>query len=38
MKTHVHRILFKTDSRDRVHAVLFAFRAGLVGVGELLGH
>lgn len=38
VKTHVHRILFKTDSRDRVHAVLFAFRAGLVGVGELLGH
>ena len=24
--------------RDRVHAVLFAFRAGLVGTGELLGH
>ena len=38
VKTHVHRILFKTDSRDRVHAVLFAFRAGLVGTGELLGH
>lgn len=38
VKTHVHRILFKTESRDRVHAVLFAFRAGLVGTGELLGH
>lgn len=38
VKTHVHRILFKTGCRDRVHAVLFAFRAGLVGVGELLGH
>ncbi len=38
VKTHVHRILFKTDSRDRVHAVLFAFRAGVVGTSELLGH
>lgn len=38
VKTHVRHILLKTNSRDRVHAVLFAFRAGLVGVGELLSH
>ncbi|MGP9724073.1 response regulator [Corynebacterium sp. AOP40-9SA-29] len=30
VKTHVGRILAKTDSRDRVHAVLFAFSNGLV--------
>ncbi|WP_420099806.1 response regulator [Corynebacterium sp.] len=30
VKTHVGRILAKTESRDRVHAVLFAFSNGLV--------
>ncbi|KAB1504186.1 response regulator transcription factor [Corynebacterium sp. 320] len=36
VKTHVSRVLQKTDSRDRVHAVLFAFKHGLVSNGELL--
>jgi len=31
VKTHVSRLLAKTDSRDRVHLVLLAFEAGLVG-------
>lgn len=35
VKTHVGRILMKTGSRDRVHAVLFAVRTGRVGVNEL---
>ncbi|WP_448852537.1 response regulator [Corynebacterium sp. 335C] len=35
VKTHVGRILMKTGSRDRIHAVLFALRTGRVGVGEL---
>ena len=30
VKTHVGHVLAKTDSRDRVQAVVFAFRAGLV--------
>lgn len=30
VKTHVGRVLLKTNSRDRVHAVLFAFHHGLV--------
>lgn len=38
VKTHVGRVLAKTSSRDRVHAVLFAFRRGLVTRGELLGY
>lgn len=37
VKTHVGHILAKTGSRDRVHAVLFAFRHGLVAPGDLLG-
>ncbi|WIM66852.1 response regulator transcription factor [Corynebacterium breve] len=36
VKTHIRHILMKTQSRDRVHAVLFALRAGLVDVAELL--
>lgn len=36
VKTHVGRILAKTGSRDRVHAVLFAFRHGLVDPAEIL--
>lgn len=31
VKTHVGRLLAKTDSRDRVHLVLLAFEAGLTG-------
>ncbi len=38
VKTHVRHILMKTASRDRVHAVLFAYRHGLVSVDELLAH
>lgn len=37
VKTHVGRVLLKTDSRDRVHAVLFAFKNGLVDQQTLLG-
>ncbi|GAA1470882.1 response regulator transcription factor [Corynebacterium felinum] len=32
VKTHIGRVLSKTGSRDRVHAVLFALRTGLVSV------
>lgn len=37
VKTHVGKVLAKTESRDRVQAVLFAFRHGLVTQSELLG-
>ena len=37
VKTHVGRVLLKTQSRDRVHAVLFAFKHGLVTSNDLLG-
>lgn len=36
VKTHVGQILRKTGSRDRVQAVIFAFRNGLVGRDDLL--
>jgi DNA-binding NarL/FixJ family response regulator len=31
VKTHVGRVLMKLDLRDRVHTVIFAYEAGLVG-------
>jgi DNA-binding NarL/FixJ family response regulator len=31
VKTHVGRILAKLGARDRIHAVIFAHRLGLVG-------
>lgn len=37
VKTHVGRVMFKTQSRDRVHVALFAFRTGLVDRDSLLG-
>ncbi|HEY4598704.1 response regulator transcription factor [Corynebacterium sp.] len=36
VKTHVGRVLMKTGSRDRVHAVLFALKHRLVDPEELL--
>ncbi len=38
VKTHVRHILMKTASRDRVQAVLTAFRSGLVTQDQLLSH
>ena len=35
-KTHGGRVLAKTQSRDRVHAALFAYRTGLVSRADLL--
>lgn len=37
VKTHVGKVLLKTNSRDRVHAVLFAFKNGVVDPEDLLG-
>ncbi|MCQ4117954.1 response regulator [Rhodococcus tibetensis] len=37
VKTHVGRVLSKTQSRDRVQAVVFAFQVGLVRRSDLLG-
>ncbi len=34
VKTHVARIFHKLDVRDRAQAVVFAYEAGLVSVGE----
>lgn len=36
VKTHVRHILMKLEVRDRVHAVLFAYRTGLVSREDLL--
>lgn len=36
VKTHVGRVLLKTGSRDRVHAVLFALKHRLVSPDQLL--
>ncbi|ATZ05215.1 response regulator [Corynebacterium striatum] len=36
VKTHVGRVLAKTNSRDRVHAALFAYRTGFVSRADLL--
>ncbi|GAA4788371.1 response regulator transcription factor [Corynebacterium canis] len=36
VKTHVRHILMKLGARDRVHAVLYAYRTGLVSQEELL--
>lgn len=36
VKTHVGRVMAKTNSRDRVHIALLAYRAGLVSREDLL--
>lgn len=36
VKTHVGRVLAKTNSRDRVHVVLWAFRHGVVDSDDML--
>jgi DNA-binding NarL/FixJ family response regulator len=37
VKTHVQRVLMKLDLRDRVHAVVFAYEAGVLRPGESAG-
>ncbi|MBZ8178471.1 response regulator [Corynebacterium poyangense] len=36
VKTHVRHILMKTQSRDRVHAVLYAYKSGRISLDDLL--
>ena len=34
VKTHVQHVLMKLELRDRVHAVVFAYEAGVLHPGE----
>ncbi|MCW2884554.1 MAG: hypothetical protein QOE54_4537 [Streptosporangiaceae bacterium] len=33
IKTHVSKVLAKIGARDRVHAVIITYEAGIVGTG-----